>query len=291
MKIIVGIDGHEQRHDALALGAELARIDEGQLVVAHVYPWTRWSEGLGNAYELTVREDAQELLAESTRELEGVTAETRAIADRSAPRALHKLAEEIGADLIVVGSSHHGPIGRTLLGSTTQRVLHGAPCPVAVAPRGMKRDADTPRRIAVGYDGSAEAGAALEWTASLAKRLGAGVTVLDVYQPVLVGLGYPGAAIPYDELDRSMREETQKELDGAVASLPPEVQVTGRLLEGPTARSLADAAEDHDLLVVGSRGYGPHGAVLLGSVAGGLAHLAPCPLVVLPRSAVEADAG
>ena len=50
---------------------------------------------------------------------------------------LYDLAEERGAALLVLGSSHHGAIGRIALGSTADRLLHGAPCAVAVAPVGF----------------------------------------------------------------------------------------------------------------------------------------------------------
>jgi nucleotide-binding universal stress UspA family protein len=36
----------------------------------------------------------------------------------------------------VDGSTHRGPIGRVLAGSTARKLLHGAPCPVLVVPRG-----------------------------------------------------------------------------------------------------------------------------------------------------------
>ena len=62
----------------------------------------------------------------------------------------------------MIGSSRRGGVGRVFAGTTAERLLHGAPCPVAVAPRGFHAlepgDLGT---IAVGYDGSVEARAAL----------------------------------------------------------------------------------------------------------------------------------
>lgn len=61
--------------------------------------------------------------------------------------------------------------------------------------------------------------------------------------------------------------------------------VEGDLLGGPPAETLAEACEDGvDLLVAGSRGYGPLSRVLLGSVTTQLIGMAPCPVLVVPRS-------
>lgn len=287
MNIIVGINEREQHQDALALGQDLARLGDGRLLVAHVYPWSRWSEGLGSVYARMLREDAEALVESATRTVEGVAFETRVLAGGSAPRLLHHLAREEDADLLVIGSSHRGLIGRTLVGSTGDRILHGSPCPVAVAPRGRRSTGQAPSRIAVAYDASREARAALAWATELAEDTGATVSVLDVYRPLSVGVGYPGAAYGYDELDRSMRAECRHDIESAVAALPEETAGSGEMLEGPVASTLAEAAAGYDLLVMGSRGYGPHGAILLGGVAHRLAQIAPCPLIVLPRSATE----
>jgi hypothetical protein len=69
--------------------------------------------------------------------------------------------------LIVLGSSHRSALGRVLAGTTAERLLHGAPSPVAVAPHGFRMRADGAiKTIAVGHDGSDEAEAAYSSTAS-----------------------------------------------------------------------------------------------------------------------------
>jgi nucleotide-binding universal stress UspA family protein len=61
--------------------------------------------------------------------------------------------------------------------------------------------------------------------------------------------------------------------------------VTGALLDGDPAHALTDASVHLDLLVLASRGYGPVGAVRLGSVSSSLVRTASCAVVVVPRSA------
>ena len=99
-------------------------------------------------------------------------------------RGLHDRAVAERADLIVVGSSHHGPVGRVLLGSVGERLLSGAPCAVAIAPRGhAARDSHEVRRVAVAFDGSREAQLALRTGHELARMTEAGLHVLMVIEP------------------------------------------------------------------------------------------------------------
>jgi nucleotide-binding universal stress UspA family protein len=61
--------------------------------------------------------------------------------------------------------------------------------------------------------------------------------------------------------------------------------VTVEVVAAPIVGALAAGSEAWDLLVCGSRGYGPVRSVLLGSVSRGLTHAAHCPLLVLTRGA------
>ena len=84
----------------------------------------------------------------------------------------------------------------------------------------------------------------------------------------------------------TVREDARAALDKAVASLPAGVEASEELLEGDTVDELA-ALDEHevDLLVCGSRGYGPVRRVLLGGVLRKLIRRAACPVVVVPRGA------
>jgi nucleotide-binding universal stress UspA family protein len=82
--------------------------------------------------------------------------ETSAPVAASASRGLHAVARRRGADLIVVGASRCGGLGGVLFGDDTRATLRGAPCAVAVAPRGWARG-QTVRRIGVGDDPQAVA--------------------------------------------------------------------------------------------------------------------------------------
>jgi nucleotide-binding universal stress UspA family protein len=62
-------------------------------------------------------------------------------------------------------------------------------------------------------------------------------------------------------------------------------QATATLREGDAATALAKESERLGLVVVGSRGYGPLGSVLLGGVSNRLLSRSACPVMVVPRDA------
>jgi nucleotide-binding universal stress UspA family protein len=229
-----------------------------------------------------MHETAEETLGTEL-ERNRVTAERIAIADSSPGRALHRIAERREADLIVVGSAHRGRIGRVLAGDVTAGTLHGAPCPVLVAPRGYREGGGKLRTIGVGYDGSPEAQSALGLAQELAKAVGAGLRVIDVVVPTEPGGPFHAYRPDWTENARARREEAEERLAAILAEVG-EI-ATGDIAFGDPARELALEGNHLDLLVTGSRGYGPVRRLMLGSTSSKLVHEAPCPVMVLTRSA------
>jgi nucleotide-binding universal stress UspA family protein len=154
-RIVIGFDGTDSGEDAIALGLVLARATRTIPLVAVVH-LQEYPIGVGRVdaeWVAFMHEQAEQLLGRARRLVgEDAGAEFREVAAPSESRGLHDLAEQEQAELVVVGSSHRGPIGRTYPGSTGDRLLHGSACPVAVAPRGL-RDSPPERlgRIAVAY--------------------------------------------------------------------------------------------------------------------------------------------
>lgn len=289
--IVVGYDGSDQGRDALALGA-LLRADDGTVTAACVYPDA--GPGRGRQLELAMREAATKTGVQARADAGGEAGwlETRPMPGHSPAHGLHNLAEQSGADLLVVGSSHRSGIGRTLAGSTGQRLLQGAPCPVTVAPKGFRDRASEPRVVGVAFDGSEEAGNALREGVGLARSLEATVRLVCVVPPPDMFLDpfryYPpdsaGDIAAYD------REELRRMLDGAAEPVPDELRAEAVLMEGRPADLIKAAGGSFDLLVMGSRAYGPMRRVLLGSTAVEVMRDAPCPVLVVPRGAATPSA-
>jgi nucleotide-binding universal stress UspA family protein len=206
----------------------------------------------------------------------------RAPADASPSHVLHKRAEETGAALIVLGATHHGKGLRRALDSTSQHVLDGAPCPVAVAPEGFARQhARELCQIGVGYDGKPESRRALELAATLARATGARLRLVHAVDETFA-VAPPLDASTYTEMARAAREAARAGLDDALERLG-DVRAEGAVREGDARAVLVEDSAGDDLLVVGSRGRGPIRRVLLGSVSAHVLHEAACPVVVVPR--------
>jgi nucleotide-binding universal stress UspA family protein len=287
-KIIVGYDGSDQAEDALALGRMLAGPTGASLLLVHVFRRDIPIVPGWEAHIEAVRTEAARVLDEAASQLEGVEVETHAVGSTSPARGLQDFAGTENADLIVVGSSHRGRVGRVLMGTVSDRLFAGAPCAVAIAPRRLSDQSDDDVRvIGVAFDGSPESWAALEVAARLGEAMNATLRVFAVAQSSL-HFGYPPTPTTYDheEAFRSMKEHLEHALAGALESLPRALRASGQVLSGDAAELLASkAGEGMDLLVAGSRGYGPARRVLLGSVSSKLARSAPCPLLVIPRTA------
>jgi nucleotide-binding universal stress UspA family protein len=196
--------------------------------------------------------------------------------------ALQALAEKGDADLIVLGSTHHAAFGSVAPGSVAEHLLHGARCRLVIAPKGYAEEdhsGDRLRVLAVGYDGMAESQAALEEGAKLAGKFGASMKVVGVMTPIP-----PMGAAAAAQAGPEAGPDFQTRLHEAVAELPPELRALPVLEKGDPVKRLLDVAEvGIDLLVLGSRGFGPVMRLLIGSVSSRVIRGAPCPVMVVPR--------
>ena len=139
--------------------------------------------------------------------------------------------------------------------------------------------------ITVGIDGSAHSSRALEWALNEAAVRHAPVTVLTVY-PVAMN-AWTGTAIilPQDPADfqesrLAAEEMTAKALSQLGDDRPSSVTV--RAITGFPAHALIEESRTADLMVVGSRGGGGFGKLLVGSVSNQVVHHGHCPIVVVP---------
>ncbi|MGO8904786.1 MAG: universal stress protein [Solirubrobacteraceae bacterium] len=282
--VIVGVDGHEGGRDAIAL-ARLLVTPTGRLALVHVresglFPPTAEDEALEAEIDAPPYADSQRLL-ERERKATGVEAELIDVVDRTVGRGLHQLAERQRAELLVVGSHDRARFGRVLLRDDTRASLDGATCAVAIAPLGYARSAGGLTRIGVGYDGSTESEDALALASELATEHRATVCALRVIPvPSPLSTRYGGTSWE-DVLEKDLKAH-QEEMAALEA-------VKGEAKFGFADEELVALSGQMDLLVVGSRGYGPLDRLMLGSTCRHLATHAHCPLIVLPRTATRSD--
>jgi nucleotide-binding universal stress UspA family protein len=198
-----------------------------------------------------------------------------------AGRGLVEAAAE--ADLLVVGARGLGGFKGLLVGSVSQYCLHHAPCPVAVV-----KPADGPagdlERIVVGVDGSTTSQRALGWALDAARAHRARVTVVHAWHPSYVSPADAYLISRADVLERTARTLLAEAVDQADdRGLAGRIERT--LVMGTAAGAVLEAADEADLIVIGSRQQGAAGSFFLGSVSLQVIHHAECSVVVVPPEA------
>jgi nucleotide-binding universal stress UspA family protein len=137
--------------------------------------------------------------------------------------------------------------------------------------------------IVVGVDGSEHAAKALQWALEEAKLRQTGVLAMHAWtMPAPPGrIGF--YAEPLQD-PSAFQEGAERMLEGILAEAAPDtagVRLEHRAVQGSPAEALVQASEGAELLVVGSRGHGGFGSLLLGSVSQQCVQHASCPVVVV----------
>jgi len=270
--IVVGFDGTEEAYDALNL-AERIRVATGRALILTVVDENAPPiSDAGGYWEYQQNYFAE--MARKAMDYLGHRDFSRRTASDSAPAALQQVAETESADLIVLGSTHRGQVGRVLPGSVGERLLSGAPCAIAIAPKGYSSGIHPSLGIiGVGYDGGEESKLALAMATDLARGTDSSLRLI-------------GVVADHDGASERMEAELV-----AGADRCREIPAERKLLAGEPAAALADQGVELDLLVLGSRDYGPIRTVLLGGVSREVLRTSPCPVVIVPRSAAAREAG
>jgi nucleotide-binding universal stress UspA family protein len=137
-KIVWATDGSEASDRCVSLVKTLAAESGGEVLVVHCEELTLPGKG-GGAFPVHANEDElQAKIQAQVAQLSRHEAPARLVKTRArvggAAQAIAEAAKNERADLIVVGTRGHTPIGGLLLGSVTQRLLHIVPCPVLAVP-------------------------------------------------------------------------------------------------------------------------------------------------------------
>lgn len=280
-QIVVGVDGQEGGRDAIALATRLLA-QEGELTLVGVSVSERHVSGAARAGDGASARERGVAVLERAREEAGVGAQLRWRESASVGRGLHELCESVGGDLLVVGSSRRGLLGRVVIGDDTRAALNGAPCAIAIAPAGYSQQPVVMREVGVAYNGSPESEHALAVAREIAGRCGAKLSAFEAVS--LPSYAFLAGPVPVDGLE-DLVEDARRRI-AALGGVEPHAAY------GLPVEELALYSASLDLLVVGSRGYGPLGRLVHGSTSQQLAHTARCPLLVLTRAAhvIESNA-
>lgn len=280
--VLVGVDGRPSGRDAIALASRLIDRD-GKLTLAHVHSGPmRPSHAVTPGLLREEREASAKLLQRERADSE-IDAELLSIVGASPGRALHQQAEEQHADLLVVGSCSRGVLGRAMLGDDTRGALNGAPCAIAIASLGYAEHPTPLAKLGVGYDGSPESKLALQTAREIAQSTRASAAALEVVSLPTYGYAAIVPALVTEGLGTLVKEASER-----MKALGDDVD--GHVVAGLAGEELATFSSQVDLLIVGSRGYGPVKRMMFGSTSSYLERHARCSLLVMPRNLIAETA-
>ena len=282
-RVVVGLDGSPTATAATRWAAQVAErsgwtvqaIWAWQYPAATILPIGRADLPNPEEVERRLGEQARELLEETLGDLaERVTLQFRR--GPAAAALLHAVGD--GARMAVVGSRGLGGFEGMLLGSVSRQLVEHAPCPVTILRDEHAVGGEGVGHVVVGIDGSTGAGRAMAYAGELARAVGADLTVASAVSPsdlVQANQEQPHAGL--DEHRKRVWEWTEPLRESGI-------EHDLAVVDGDARTALLDLAGERgaDLLVVGSRGLGPVGKLLLGSVASSLVKHARLPVTVVP---------
>jgi nucleotide-binding universal stress UspA family protein len=266
-KVVVGIDGAADSENAIRWGAAEAATRSAGLHLVHAFVWAEMRVPLGPS-------DAAPGLSASADKIVAEALEVAHSFDPGVPITAERvdgfptpvlLAASRKAELIVIGSRVSGRVVSLLVGSTGLELAAHGHCPVVVVR--PSEDSLVGNQVVIGYDGSAAADAAVDFGLEYARRHELVARIVTVLADG-------------KDADHDLTAGLRAREDARPAEL---IEVTGHPSE-----LLLEWSADAQLLVVGSRGRGGFAGLLLGSVSQTMLHQAPCPVAVIPHSAIEA---
>jgi len=291
MTIIAGFSSSRQGVAPLNLATQLARTSGEKIIAAVVVerPLPAGVDPLEDEYRGYVA-------AQATASLERVVAQISGDFDisvvthhaTSVPNGLMELVAEHSADLVVVGSSSSGLLGRIALGTVTERLVYTSKVPVAIAPRGYPSSPAPVRRLTAAYRDGADAAELIATSAELAKQWGARLRIASftVRPFTMFGGSIERSAeeLVVQQWARRTTDAVIKQLDDVRTTVAvPDVDVV--IGTGNEWREAVDdiAWEPGDVLLLGSGAAGPLAQVFLGTAASKILRHAPVPVMIVPR--------
>ena len=296
MTIIAAISASRQGTAPLHLAAQIARSTGDKIVAAAVVerPWPPRADPVEDEYLGYVTSQARQSLERMVGKLPAEL-DTWVVVHQSTsvPTGLTDLAAEIGAELVVVGSSSSGLLGRVALGSVTERLVHTAAVPVAIAPRGYPLGPDPIRRLTAAYGGEADINGLIPAAAELATQWPVQLRIVSfTVRPVrMFGGSIESSAedLVIQQWSRRTFDDIAKQLNAVRdrISVPDVDVVVG------TGHDWREAVEDvpweaGDMLLLGSGAAGQTAQVFLGSAASKILRHAPVPVMIVPRHQMPA---
>jgi nucleotide-binding universal stress UspA family protein len=297
LKILFATDGSQGSARAEAYACALAQSWGASLTVMSVL---EFPPGMNPDYAVN-RLYLDELMQETTTRLVDVTARAGGLGLLAQSRIATGIpSEEVlavagaeDADLVVVGTRGKTGLEHVLLGSTAERIIRMAPCPVLTVPAGKQRAGEcqkaTVTSMLVPIDFSECSLDALEYGALIARRANVSMKLLHVLEPMSYGLDL---TLPHIAQRESSKIAITKRLSDFVSALSPLGLVSDFLISGGLpADSILDAAraQSVDVIVMGTHGRRGLSHALFGSVAESVLRRSSCPILTVRSPKLPPD--
>ncbi len=285
-RIVCATDFSECAGKAQDYAVFLTRAYEAKLHVVHVPESPLWygSNAATILYLEQAQKEGERRLADIEQQLiqEGLTdVEARQVVGIPSEQ-IKKAAQDIAADMVVVGTRGRTGLEVILLGSTADRVIRDAPCPVLAVP--MTTVTPSIRHVMAPLDFSSPSLDAVEYAIQVANHFGAKMTLVHVLEPM------------YYDAEQGLQSMEAKwvhwraqleQLAGLISSFG---LATGTVIRGGVpADSILDSAREQgcDLIVMGTHGRRGWARLRLGSVAEAVIRQAPCPVLTIKSPKFE----
>jgi nucleotide-binding universal stress UspA family protein len=291
MTIIAGFSSSRQGSAPLNLAAQLARTT-GEKIIAAVVVERALPAGVDpieDEYRGFLASRAGAALEQVVEQVRGdLDISTTVHHSSSISQGLMELAGQHGADVVVVGSSSSGLLGRIALGSVTARLVHTSKVPVALAPRGYPSSPVPLQRLTVAYGGAADAVGLIATSAELAKQWKVQLRIASFTVPPLTMFG---GSIQRSAEELVVQQWTSRTVEAAAKQLG-EARAEASISDvdvvigtGADWRAAVDdiAWETGDVLLLGSGAAGPMAQVFLGTAASKILRHAPVPVMIVPK--------
>ena len=291
MTIIAAFSSSRKGTAPLNLAAQISRWTGDKVVAAAIVerPWPAKGDPIEEEYLRYVTSQASHAIDRVVSLLPGdLDTSTVVHQSTSIPTGLIELVAAHDARLVVVGSSSSGLLGRVSLGSVTERLVHTAAVPVAIAPRGYPLGPERIRRLTAAYGGEADINGLIASTAELATQWPVRLRIVSfTVRPVTMFSGSiePSAEnLVIQQWARRTSEDIGKQLNDVRANISvPDVEVV--IGSGHDWREAVESVswEAGDMLLLGSGAAGQAAHVFLGSAASKILRHAPVPVMIVPR--------
>ena len=302
-KVLVGTDGSEDAALATRAAIDLSNKTGAELHIVHVWrkpqapslaaPGLAYPSLEGASYSDTLEKEAGKLLEEQARLVQdaGGSLAQAHLREGRASEEISGLAEELGVDLVMVGSRGLGAVKRLVTGSVSEGVVRLAPCPALVMRGG--EEAWPPARVVIGDDSSEEARKAGELAASIGGLFGASAFLVraasaPLVRAYLLRKEYTPVRDAYRDVAQTVKEGLENRataLEGVLGTRP-RIQV----LVGDAAAAIQEAAEEGGeptLVAVGRRGSDIVRPLALGSVSSDVLRAVDGPVLIAPSPKEE----